>query len=237
MVDFPEKTGMYLGVLEISHGEIFLGGPVSGVGDVEMVGGALNRRLLNELHAKLREGVGLPVEFPLPAVVGDHDFELFIPGKLALFFDALIMEVCDVVEGLGLVTVVCHGMPGADHREIIVELPGGGRGDTGLFIFSVKGEKTAKFISLVGMGEILHPIAGSSDDEFVSVAFIRPVKTGEVHAEEGEAFRNGLLYQVLLMERERREMEKLQILAVGDGEPDVDLIFVNVDVLHERLLS
>ena len=32
-------------------------------------------------------------------------------------------------------------------------------------------------------------------------------------------------------------MEKLQILAVGDGEPDVDLIFVNVDVLHERLLS
>ena len=106
-----------------------------------------------------------------------------------------------------------------------------------LFIFSVKGEKTAKFISLVGMGEILHPIAGSSDDEFVSVAFIRPVKTGEVHAEEGEAFRNGLLYQVLLMERERREMEKLQILAVGDGEPDVDLIFVNVDVLHERLLS
>ena len=127
-------------------------------------------------------------------------------------------------------------MPGADHGKAIVKLPEGVCSDAGFFILRVEGDKPAICVPFVGMRKILHPVTGGSDDVFIAMTLIGAVKAGEIHTEEGEAFRNGLSDQVFFFERKCGKMEKLQIPAVGDGETDVDLIFVKINEMHSRKL-
>lgn len=197
VIDLPENTRMYFCIFQISHGKVFLGRPVSGVGNMEVVGGALNGGLLDQFHAKFRESIDFPVQFPLPAVVRDPDLQLFISGKAAFFFNSFIMEVGDILQSLCFRAVICHGMPGADHGKSIIKLPEGVGGDTGFFILRVEGDKPAVFVPFIGMRKIFHPVTGSSDDVFVAMTLIGAVKAGEIYTEEGEAFRNGLSDEVL----------------------------------------
>ena len=146
------------------------------------------------------------------------------------------MEVGDILQSLCFRAVICHGMPGADHGKSIIKLPEGVGGDTGFFILRVEGDKPAVFVPFIGMRKIFHPVTGSSDDVFVAMTLIGAVKAGEIYTEEGEAFRNGLSDEVFLFERKCRKVEKLQIPIVGDGETDVDLIFVKINEMHSRKL-
>ena len=70
MLNLPEKSRISFGIFKISHRQVFLCGPVSGIGQLKGNRGSLIYGRLGLSESKLREGIRPEIHFLLPSVTG-----------------------------------------------------------------------------------------------------------------------------------------------------------------------
>ena len=70
MLNLPEKRSIGFGIFKISHRQVFLRRPVSGIGQLKCNRGSLAYGRLGLSESKLREGIRPEIHFLLPSVTG-----------------------------------------------------------------------------------------------------------------------------------------------------------------------
>ena len=88
MLNLEEKCGAGFGILQQSHGQIVLAGPVAGVCDIKGLGSTPHDMGLVFRQSKIRQAVIPPAQFLLPAVMGNMDTDFLISGGVSSQFPA-----------------------------------------------------------------------------------------------------------------------------------------------------
>ena len=147
---------------------------------MEMIGGSLDLFWLYQIHSQILQRIVLPVQLPLPSIMGNLYQKLFVLRPQALFFNSRIIKCGDIIHRLRLLPLILHGMIHPYYGKAVVELPYRADLYPGQRILCYDLQKTAFFISSICVRYVFHTISGSRDDKFIAVALMRAVKSRQI---------------------------------------------------------
>ena len=122
MFNLPEQVGAGFAVLQVSHGQVFLGRPVARVFKANHLGRMLAESRAVACHAQLGECIALPLHFPHPAVVGNPQFHFVVLVGKSFFFNTGQSKRRDILQAQRPVAFIFQFGPAADNRHAVEEL-------------------------------------------------------------------------------------------------------------------
>ena len=122
MLDLPEQSASCFCVCHISHRNITLCRPVSGVGDLKSFGRTDRSLKLGKFHSCIRKRIFFYLKLFLPCIMYHSDPDFFVRCQNTFFFHAVQIEGRNIFQSLCFCSCILYFAPASYHGNSVKKL-------------------------------------------------------------------------------------------------------------------